>query len=37
MSEFPETSLAKSRSKKVNEKKSSFSQLGAASKRLSGK
>ncbi|WJX44815.1 hypothetical protein P8452_31759 [Trifolium repens] len=29
MSEFPETSLAKSRSKKVNEKKSLFSQLGS--------
>ncbi|KAK2381085.1 Remorin family protein [Trifolium repens] len=36
MSEFSETSLTKSRSKKVNDKNSSFSQIGAASKRLSG-
>jgi hypothetical protein len=37
MSEFSEISLTKSRSKKVNDKNSSFSQIGAASKRLSGK
>ncbi|CAJ2650385.1 unnamed protein product [Trifolium pratense] len=36
ISEFPETSLTKSRSKKVYDKNSSFSQLGAASKRLPG-
>lgn len=36
MSEFPETSLTKTRSK-IHDKKSAISQLGAASKRLSGK
>jgi len=36
MWEFPETSLTKTRSK-AYDKKSSFSQIGAASKRLSGK
>ncbi|XP_012572593.1 uncharacterized protein [Cicer arietinum] len=35
MSEFPETSLTKTRSK-IHDKKSAISQLGAASKRLSG-
>lgn len=35
MWEFPESSLTKTRSK-AYDKKSSFSQLGAASKRLSG-